>query len=296
MKITVFTPTYNRGYILSNLYRSLLRQSFHDFEWLIVDDGSADNTRELVQDWIHRYNSFPIRYYYQENGGKCRAINHGLMLAEGELFLVVDSDDILTDDALEKIASWEWELPEDGKYCGVSGNLGLSVSDTPNYLFEADYYDGTMLDRYRTANGERAFVFYTKVHRLYPYPSFDDEKFMTEAVAYNRMARDGYKMRFYNDIVCVYEYREDGLTKAGNALFLKNPKGYALWLKERQEFMAPSFANRFRLWYTYYCEMSFCEKQYRLTKKQCAEYIGAPLVAIHLCSILHQIRQITKGR
>ena len=296
MKITVFTPTYNRSYILENLYKSLQRQHFGDFEWLIVDDGSADNTSELVQDWIHRYNSFPIRYVYQKNGGKCRAINHGLLLAEGDLFLVVDSDDILTDDALEKFASWERELPEDGKYCGVSGNLGLSVSETPNHLFDSGYYDGTMLDRYGAANGERAFAFYTKVHKLYPYPCFDDEKFMTEAVTYNRMARDGYKMRFYNDIVCVYEYRDDGLTKAGNTLFLKNPRGYALWLRERQEFTAPSFLNRFRLWYTYYCEMSFCEEQYRLTKKQCAEYIGAPLAAIHLCSILNRLRQVTKGR
>ena len=296
MKITVFTPTYNRAYILGNLYKSLQRQHFGDFEWLIVDDGSNDDTKQLVQGWIHRENGFPIRYAYQDNGGKCRAINHGLKLAAGELFLVVDSDDILTDDALEKIASWEQELPADGKNCGVSGNLGLSASETPNHLFDEDYFDGTMLDRYGAANGERAFAFYTKIHRLYPYPTFDDEKFMTEAVAYNRMARDGYRMRFYNDIVCVYEYREDGLTKAGNALFLKNPRGYALWLREKQKFTSASFMSTLRLWYTYYCEMSFCEEQYRLTKKQCAEFIGAPLTVIYLCSILHRFRQVTKGR
>ena len=296
MKITVFTPTHNRGYILSNLYRSLVRQTFHDFEWLIVDDGSVDDTKQLVQGWINQENAFPIRYHYQENGGKCRAINQGLMLAAGDMFLVVDSDDILTDDALEKIASWERELPKDSLYCGVSGNLGLSPSETPNRLFDEDFFDGTMLDRYGAVNGERAFAFYTKIHRLYLYPAFDGERFMTEAVAYNRMAHDGYRMRFYNDIVCVYEYREDGLTKAGNALFLNNPRGYALWLREREEFTAPSFFNRLRLWYSYYCEMTFCEGKYRLTKKQCAEYIKAPLVAIYLCSILHRLRQATKGR
>ena len=82
MKITVFTPTYNRAYIIENLYRSLQRQSFRDFEWLIVDDGSTDNTEELINSWIEDNNDFPIRYYKKENGGKCRAINFGVELAE----------------------------------------------------------------------------------------------------------------------------------------------------------------------------------------------------------------------
>ena len=104
-KITVFTPTYNRAYIIEDLYRSLQRQTYRDFEWLVVDDGSADNTKELFERWQQEYNPFPIRYVRQENGGKCRAINRGLELAEGRLFLNVDSDDYLTDDAIEKILS-----------------------------------------------------------------------------------------------------------------------------------------------------------------------------------------------
>ena len=79
-KVTVFTPTYNRAYILENLYRSLQRQSCTDFEWLIVDDGSSDDTQALVESWQAEENPFPIRYVYQENGGKCRAINRGLEL------------------------------------------------------------------------------------------------------------------------------------------------------------------------------------------------------------------------
>ena len=106
-KITVFTPTYNRAYILENLYRSLQRQSFTDFEWLVVDDGSSDGTKALFERWQQEDNPFPIRYCYKENGGKCRAINYGLKLAQGELFFTVDSDDYLTDDALEKVAIWE---------------------------------------------------------------------------------------------------------------------------------------------------------------------------------------------
>ena len=103
MKVTIFTPTYNRAYIISKLYMSLKRQQVKDFEWLIVDDGLTDNTESLVKGWIILEKSFSIRYYKQKNGGKCRAINRALDLAQGELFFTVDSDDYLTDDAIKKI-------------------------------------------------------------------------------------------------------------------------------------------------------------------------------------------------
>ena len=295
MKITLFTPTYNRAYILETLYRSIQRQSFRDFEWLIIDDGSTDNTEELVKSWIAEPNDFPIRFEKVKNGGKCRAINQALDLAQGELFLTIDSDDYLTDTALEKIAEWERELPKNKKFCGVSGNLGTSETKTPNRFFDAGFHEGNLLDRYGIADGERAFAFYTQVHRQYKYPVFPDERFMTEAVTYNRMAHDGYQMRFYNDIVCIYEYRDDGLTKAGNRLFLQNPRGYGLWLREKEKFMEAGLIDRFRLWFTYYCEMSFCEERYRLTKKQCAEYIGAPLWAMYVSAVLHKAKTIIKG-
>lgn len=293
-KVTLFTATYNRGYILETLYRSVQRQTMRDFEWLIVDDGSSDDTEQLVKQWIKESNDFPIRYYKQENSGKCRAINKGMSLANGKLFFVVDSDDYLTDDALEKIVSWERHLPKGARYCGVAGNLGTSEKETTNTMFTGGFYDGSLLDRYSNVDGERAMAFYTTIHRRYPYPSFDGEKFMTEAIAYNRMAHDEYKMRFFNDIICIYEYLDDGLTKAGNAIFLKNPKGYGLWLREKAEFRGVSFKDKFRLWYSFYCEMSFCENQYRLSKKQCAEYIGAPLWSMHASAIIHTLIRLRK--
>ena len=131
MKITVFTPTYNRAYIIETLYRSLQRQSFRDFEWLIVDDGSSDNTEEVVARWQLEGNDFPIRYYKKENGGKCRAINYGVDRAQGKLFFNVDSDDYLTDDALEKVAAWVETLPRDGSFCGVVGNLAFRSQGRP---------------------------------------------------------------------------------------------------------------------------------------------------------------------
>ena len=100
--ITIFTPSYNRAYRLLALYESLCNQTCFDFEWLIVDDGSNDNTEELVQTWLNE-SKFNIRYIKQCNGGKHRAVNHGVREAKGELFYIVDSDDILPKDAIECI-------------------------------------------------------------------------------------------------------------------------------------------------------------------------------------------------
>ena len=102
IKITIFTPTYNRDYIIINLYKSLLIQTLKDFEWLIIDDGSTDNTELLVSSFI-KDNKINIRYIKQQNGGKHRAINKALEEAKGELFFIVDSDDQLVDNAIERI-------------------------------------------------------------------------------------------------------------------------------------------------------------------------------------------------
>ncbi len=257
--VTVFTPTYNRAYIIEKLYSSLKRQTNMNFEWLVVDDGSTDNTEEVFAKWIAKNDLFNIRYYKKSNGGKHTAINKGLELAKGKLFFTVDSDDYLTDDAIEKIITWEAELPKDKKYCGFAGNLGTEQKVTPNNLFESEHIDGTAFDRYNQADGERALVFYTDIHRNYTYPVFENEKFMTEAVAWNRMANDGYLIRFYNDIIWIYEYMSDGLTKAGKSIFLHNPMGYGLWLREKAEFTGYPFIKRIKLIYNFICEeKDFC--------------------------------------
>lgn len=288
MKITVFTPTYNRAYIIENLYCSLKRQTFHDFEWLVVDDGSTDNTELIFQKWMKDSNSFPIRYYKQPNGGKCRAINRALDLANGELFFTVDSDDFLTDDALEKVVLWEGQLPKNEKFCGISGNLGTLSDRSSKMISDGKFIEGTLLNRYKDVSGERAIVFYTDIHRKYKYPEFDGEKFMTEAVAWNRMAHDDYKMRFYNDIIWIYEYKKDGLTKAGSILFLNNPRGYGLWLREKAEFERISTKQKVKMWYTFACDLSD-----RYDSKQIAEYIDAPYGAIEILILAHRaIRKI----
>ncbi len=286
MLITVFTPTYNRAYIIENLYKSLIAQSFTDFEWLVVDDGSTDNTEQLINSFINDENCFSVNYIKKENGGKCSAINYGLDFAKGKLFLTVDSDDILTPDALEKIAEWEKSLPKDENFCGVCGNLGTSSTVTPNTLSKETFKDGNLLDRYTSFDGEKAIAFYTDIHKKYKYPLFDGEKFITEAVVWNRIAADGYKMRFYNDIICVYEYRDDGLTKAGNKLFLDNPHGYGLWLKEKNEFLGGS---KFKMQYSFVCELKDL-----YSDKVIAECIGTSSFNVKFLKFIHKIISIIK--
>lgn len=297
-KITVFTPTYNRAYIIENLYRSLQRQSCMAFEWLVVDDGSADETEQLFAKWAQEENVFAIRYYKQENGGKCRAINRGLEMAQGELFFTVDSDDYLTDDALEKILQWDAELPKDQKYCGFAGNRGVTADSTPNRLFEGGYLDGTALDRYGSkrelygkVDGERAYVFYTDIHRKYMYPEFPGEKFLTEAVTWDLMAYEGYKMRFYNDIIWIWEYKEDGLTKAGYKVFLDNPQGTGLFFRQKAKFLNYSAKDILGMWYGF-----TCDAMDRCTDAQIAESIGMPLWLVKPMKWLHALVQLIRNK
>lgn len=286
-KVTLFTPTYNRAYILDNLYRSIQRQTCREFEWLVVDDGSSDGTEALFEKWMAEGNDFPIRYVKQENGGKCRAINRGVAEARGELFFTVDSDDYLTDDALEKVIRWESELPKDGSYCGFSANLGYSPEETPNTIFEEGYIDGTAFDRYGRANGERAMILYTEIMRKYPYPEFPGEKFMTEAVTWNRMAWDGLKVRYYNDIIWIYEYKPDGLTNAGYQVFLDNPWGTALFFREKCVYFSYSRKAKWGMWYGF-----LCDAMDRLTDREIAQAIDMPLILVQPMKWVHAMIQL----
>lgn len=289
IKLTICTPTYNRAYILPNLYKSLTNQSCTLFEWLIIDDGSTDNTDEIISSWISNVNKFSIRYYKKENGGKCSAINYGLDLAKGELFLVIDSDDIITFDAVEKIIALEKTIINKNEFCGVSFNLGLSAENTPNNLFSEDYKDATLLERYSEFDGERALAFYTDIHRKYKYPVFANERFLTEAVVWNRIAKDGYKMRFSNDIICIYEYRDDGLTKAGNTIFINNPHGYGLWLKEKDIFMHKSFSDKIKTYYSFTCEL-----KNKYDDKLIAECIEIPVILVKSLKLIHKLISIIR--
>jgi glycosyltransferase involved in cell wall biosynthesis len=227
MKITVFTPTYNRGYIIYKLYESLRRQKFYDFEWLVIDDGSTDNTKELFQAWTSGdNNNFPVFYTYTENGGKHRAINKGVKTARGELFFIVDSDDYLTDNALEKVSAWFETIRNDDSFCGIAGLKGYTEEKMIGTSFQGESLSCTSLERKKNnIVGDKAEVFRTEILRKYPFPEFNSEKFITENAVWYKIAKDGYNIKWYNEIIYIANYLDDGLTKNISKHLLSSPKG-----------------------------------------------------------------------
>ncbi|MCM3763933.1 glycosyltransferase family 2 protein [Neobacillus niacini] len=233
-KITVFTATYNREHTLTRLYQSLQKQTFRDFEWVIVDDGSTDNTEELINNYkSDEINSFTIKYIKQQRGGKHRAINKGLDIADGELFFLVDSDDYITENALEKIILWEKSINNKSEYSGLSGLSGYDVNASIGTTFKGNFKDMKVTEQFSSGiTGDRANIFYTNIFRKYKYPTFEGEWHIAPGVPYIRMAKDGYKMRYFNEIIYIAEYLEDGLTNMGDKKILENFKGYTLRSKE----------------------------------------------------------------
>ncbi len=247
---TVFTPTYNRGYILSQLYQSLKNQTFTDFEWLIVDDGSTDDTEQLISGWLQDKTSFPIRYYKKENGGKPRAINYGIQYAVGKFFFMVGSDDLLLPGALEKMYVWCKEIEDDSTFIGAGAAKGLpdgsyvkGVAPTVN---EKGYVDATNLQRAKyNLDADMCEAYKTDLFKKYPMAEWPGEKFAPEQIALNEIALDGYLLRWHSDIIYQCDYLEDGLTKGSSALEKNNTMGYAMMYNHKLKYPGTSIKQKF---------------------------------------------------
>ena len=231
--ITVFTPTYNRGNLLNRLYQSLCRQNYKEFEWIIVDDGSLDDTSSIVniiQD-KHPCGDFSILYYKKENGGKHTAVNTGVQKAHGDLFFIADSDDVLPPNALQTVAEvWEQTKYDNsiGGICGFDGGINdgsiigtgfpkevhLLNIELSNHI-NIGYIDATTRDvRFKLkVDGDMKEVFRTSVLREFPFPEIKGERFCPEVLVWNRIASK-YKLRHINKIIYLVEYQQDGITSA----------------------------------------------------------------------------------
>ncbi len=231
--ITVFTPTYNRGYIIDKLYKSLLSQTNKNFEWIVIDDGSVDNTEEYFSEITKNENPFKIIYVKQQNGGKHRAINRGVKMARGELFFIVDSDDYLLDDAIEKLYLWKGTLDGSKKWMGISGLRGYSADRRIGGAGDGKKYidaKNTEREKYDLC-GDKAEAYFTDVLKKYPFPEFEGENFITEETVINLIALDGYYIRWFSEVIYICDYLEDGLTKSGESIFIKNPQGTLCWTR-----------------------------------------------------------------
>ena len=247
---TVFTPTFNRAYILPQLYHSLCEQSCKDFEWLIVDDGSSDQTGELIARWKERENGFVIRCYQIPNGGKPRAINFGITKASGRFFFMVDSDDQLTVDAIEKMRVWCKEIETAPEFIGAGAARGYPdgryLKGIPPRTNQHGYVDATNLERSKyDLDADMCEAYKTSMFRQFPMAEWPGEKFAPEQIALNEIALNGYKLRWHKDIIYVCDYLEDGLTKGWRSLVRKNPMGYAMMYNHMLKYPDLSVQQRF---------------------------------------------------
>lgn len=241
--LTIFTPAYNRAYTLHLGYEALLRQTSKDFEWLIIDDGSTDNTRELVESWIAE-NKIPIRYHYQENQGMHGAHNTAYRLINTELNTCIDSDDYMPDDAVEKIIAF-WK-----KYGSkqVAGIVGLDA-DFDGKLIGTPFKENNVPIRLshfynQGGKGDKKYVYRSDIICNYPeYPIFQGEKYVSLGYKYELIEQD-YPVLAMNEVLVNVEYRPDGSSLNMFRQYIKNPQGFAFIRKSSMQ-LAPTAKRRF---------------------------------------------------
>lgn len=223
MQLTIFTPTFNRAYRLPALYESLKKQTVQDFEWLVVDDGSQDETSALFEQWI-KETAFSVRYISQNNGGKHRAINYGVKEAHGKLFFIVDSDDWLTPDAVEKVLNNYEKVSNQPNFAGICGMKAYSNEERVGGNKSFETYACSLFDfRYKyNIYGDLAEVYLTEILARYPFPDVDGEVFCPEALVWHKIAKK-YKLLFFNENIYICEYLPDGLTVNSLLHRIKSP-------------------------------------------------------------------------
>ncbi len=233
--ITVFTPTFNRRMLLERCYESLRKQTDKQFEWLIIDDGSTDDTKEYVNE-IMKSSPFKIIYIYQKNGGKHRAHNNAVKNCQNDYFLILDSDDIL-DEKCIKVLNDKIKIIDNMKnVSGIIGNrfridnkkiIGIEIPDemilSGLELYQKEGFYGDTLRLYKTS-----------ILKKYLFPEIENEKFIYENVVFD-MIDTKYKLLTINNRLYYGEYQENGYTARADKLKLNNPIGYSLSLKSAAE-------------------------------------------------------------
>ena len=273
MRLTIFTPTYNRATTLPRVYHSLLNQSNYDFEWLIIDDGSSDDTESVVKKFDST--KFDIIYYKQPNGGKHTAYNRALEMARGEYFFCLDSDDWLAEWAVEAIINFVNKERKNFIFAYKENENNVCLSNSfPKDIEKIGLFD---LNNTYHCNGEFSIIFRTDFARRFPFPVFEGENFITEAVIYDRMA-SVEKVSLLSQVITICEYQEDGLSNNLNRIMRANPAGYCLYFMQRID-IQKTMLQRIITAGKYQC---FC----RFSGKQRSEYIGNHPVMVTLAKPL----------
>ena len=252
--LTVFTPAYNRAHTLPRTYESLCAQDCKEFIWLIIDDGSVDNTSELVREWQSRDNGFEIQYIYKENGGMHTAHNTAYENIHTELNVCIDSDDKMAIGAVRKIKE-TWEKVRDKGYAGI---IALDADFDGNIIgkgFKENIYETTLGGYYAAGGtGDKKLIYRTDVVNSVPlYPVFPGEKYVGLVYKYTLIDQK-YKMYVMHEIVCEVEYQADGSTGTMWKQYILNPNGFAFLRKVAMKY--PISKKRMLIDCVHYCSSS----------------------------------------
>ena len=232
MNITVLTPTYNRAENLVKLYKSLCEQTNKNFLWMIIDDGSTDNTEELIKN-IKSEKKINIEYLKKKNGGKHTALNLGIKNIKTDLIFIVDSDDWLDKNAIANIEITHEKYKFNKEICGYSYLRKFPDNEINGKYFPENYLIGSYIDvriNGNDMNADKAEVWKTSCLLQYPFPEFKGEKFLGEDVVWIQMALK-YNMVHINKAIYIGDYLEEGLTKNRRKQNIKSPKGCLLRAK-----------------------------------------------------------------
>jgi glycosyltransferase involved in cell wall biosynthesis len=235
--ITVFTPTFNRAYLLPRLYKSLCEQSSKDFLWLIIDDGSTDNTKQLVDKWS-KENKIEIQYQYKENGGMHTGHNLAYKLINTELNVCIDSDDYMPKEAVDKILNiWCKRI---NKF-SIAGIIGLDARENLTILgttMPINVAKGTLADLYYKykAKGDKKLVLRTDAVNQFPrYPEYKNEKIVPLGSLYLMIDQE-FEMLYSDEIFCIVEYQNEGSSKTILRQYKQSPQGFAYARKLKLEY------------------------------------------------------------
>ena len=261
MLITILTPTYNRANRLENLFNSLFKQTCLSFEWLIVDDGSTDDTNRVCKSFTN--DLFKVTYLYKDNGGKHTAINLGIKNVNSKLVFIVDSDDILEFNAIERIKFYYNKYKFNKSICGFSFLRKLSNGQINGKLFRKNELVCSYIESRINSDdtmSDKAEVFYTDVLKNFPFPEFKNEKFLGEDIVWIKIARK-YDMVHINEAIYVGDYLLDGLTKNRKQNNINSCHGS----RERAlQFMSKDIKLKYRIKgtlqfiiYSKFCQMKF---------------------------------------
>lgn len=273
--LTVFTLSYNRAYCLHKCYESLLRQTCRDFEWLVVDDGSTDGTRALVEGWMAE-NAIPIRYIHQENGGMHTGYNTAYDNIFTELAVSIDSDDHMTDDAVEKILTC-WQRDKDERYAGMVF-LDITAEGSVIGTKLPERKSATVYDLYNRlgVKGDKKMVYRPELIRPFVSPVFPGEKLFPTCFKYFQVDLT-HEMLLYNEGVSVVEYMPDGYTKNIIRLYKSNLNNYIFYRKFIMNYPNATLAHRYRFAIHYVAEMLLAKK-FRFIKE-------SPKKLLTLCAV-----------